>query len=202
MHSILQSMFHMQVPILEKILRPMIVYLALIGFLRLFGKRELAQLNPFDLVVLLSLSNTVQNSMIGEDNSVSGGILGALSLLVINWALTRVLFYVPKLNQALQGTSTTLITDGAVDYAALRSETLTEEELLSVLHKQGVDTFSEVRRCALEPNGTFFVEVMKPSDEEEEVSEMLLAVRKLTDDVAMLREELRRRDADRVGAVS
>jgi uncharacterized membrane protein YcaP (DUF421 family) len=190
-------MFHMPVPILEKILRPMIVYLALIGFLRMFGKRELAQLNPFDLVVLLSLSNTVQNSMIGDDNSVSGGILGAFSLLVINWLLTRVLFYVPKLNETLQGSSTTLITEGVVDYAALRSETLTEDELLSVLHKQGVDTFEEVRRCVLEPNGTFFVEVLKPSEEEEEVSEMLLAVRKLTDDVAMLREEIRRRDSER-----
>ena len=196
-HTVLQSMFHMPVPILEKILRPMIVYLALIAFLRMFGKRELAQLNPFDLVVLLSLSNTVQNSMIGDDNSVSGGVLGALSLLTINWVLTRVLFYVPKLNETLQGSSTTLITDGVVDYAALRSETLTEDELLSVLHKQGVDSFEEVRRCVLEPNGTFFVEILKPSEEEEEVSEMLLAVRKLTDDVAMLREELRRRDEDR-----
>ena len=196
-HTVLQSMFHMPVPILEKILRPMIVYLALIAFLRLFGKRELAQLNPFDLVVLLSLSNTVQNSMIGDDNSVSGGVLGALSLLTINWVLTRVLFYVPKLNETLQGSSTTLITEGVVDYAALRSETLTEDELLSVLHKQGVDTFEEVRRCVLEPNGTFFVEVLKPSEEEVEVSEMLLAMRKLTADVAMSREELRRRDADR-----
>ena len=196
-HSVLQSMFHLPLPILEKILRPMIVYLALIGFLRMFGKRELAQLNPFDLVVLLSLSNTVQNAMIGDDNSVSGGIIGAFSLLAVNWVLTRVLFHVPKLNETLQGSSTTLITDGAVDYAALRSETLTEDELLSVLHKQGVDTVEEVRRCVLEPNGTFFVEVLKPSDEEEEVSEMLLAIRKLTDDVSMLREELRRRDTDR-----
>ena len=196
-HTVFESMFHMPVPILEKILRPMIVYLALIAFLRMFGKRELAQLNPFDLVVLLSLSNTVQNAMIGDDNSVSGGVLGALSLLSINWVLTRVLFHVPRLNETLQGSSTTLIADGVVDYAALRAETLTEDELLSVLHKQGVDTFEEVRRCVLEPNGTFFVEILKPSEEEEEVSEMLLAVRKLTDDVAMLREELRRRDADR-----
>ncbi len=196
-HTVLQSMFHMQLPLLEKILRPMIVYLVLIFFLRMFGKRELAQLNPFDLVVLLSLSNTVQNSMIGDDNSVSGGIVGAFSLLAINWVLTRILFYVPKLNETLQGSCTTLITDGVMDYAALRAETLTEDELLSVLHKQGVDTFEEVRSCVLEPNGTFFVEVLKPSEEEEEVSEMLLAVRKLTEEVATLREELRIRDANR-----
>lgn len=67
----LQNMFHLPVPVLEKVLRPVIVYICMIVFLRLFGKRELAQLNPFDLVVLLSLSNTVQNAIIGDDNSVS-----------------------------------------------------------------------------------------------------------------------------------
>jgi uncharacterized membrane protein YcaP (DUF421 family) len=103
----------------------------------------------------------------------------------------------PKLNETFQGSPTTLITDGVVDYEALRTESLTEDELLSVLHKQSVDRFEEVRRCVLEPNGTFFVEVLAPSEEEEEVSEMMLAVRKLTDDVAALREELRLRDAGR-----
>ena len=73
-------------------LRPVIVYLCLVVFLRIFGKRELAQLNPFDLVVLLSLANTVQNAMIGDDNSVTGGIVGAFSLLAINWVLMWLLF--------------------------------------------------------------------------------------------------------------
>src|SRR5271156_3026396 len=108
-------MFHLPLPLLEKILRPVIVYLFLISFLRLFGKRELAQLNPFDLVVLLSLSNTVQNAMIGDDNSVSGGIIGAFALLVINWLLTRVLFRMPRLNQAFEGSATVLIRHGVVD---------------------------------------------------------------------------------------
>lgn len=79
-HAMMQSMFHAQLPLLEKILRPVVVYLFLVLLLRIFGKRELAQLNPFDLVVLLSLSNTVQNAMIGDDNSVSGGLVGAFSL--------------------------------------------------------------------------------------------------------------------------
>src|SRR6195952_307747 len=97
-------MFHLHLPLLEKILRPVIVYMSLVLFLRLFGKRELAQLNPFDLVVLLSLSNTVQNAMIGDDNSVTGGIIGAFSLLAINWILMRLLFRLPKLNSAIEGT--------------------------------------------------------------------------------------------------
>jgi uncharacterized membrane protein YcaP (DUF421 family) len=193
---LIQSMFHLNLPILEKILRPIIVYLALIGFLRMFGKRELAQLNPFDLVVLLSLSNTVQNAMIGDDNSVSGGIIGAFSLLAINWLLSRVLFNMPKLNQALQGSSTCLILNGVVDHEALRRETLTEEELISVLHKQSFDTYDQVRRCVLEPNGTFFIEAKKPSYDEAEFSEVLSALHKLTAEVSALREELRLRDSN------
>src|SRR6266853_5712032 len=101
---LIESMFHLPLPLLEKILRPVLVYLFLVGFLRLFGKRELAQLNPFDLVVLLSLSNTVQNAMIGDDNSVSGGVIGAFSLLAINWLVTLVLFKAPKLEKAVEGT--------------------------------------------------------------------------------------------------
>ena len=110
-----QDMFHMPLPLIEKILRPVVVYLALVLLLRIFGKRELAQLNPFDLVVLLSLSNTVQNAIIGEDNSVTGGIIGAVSLLSINWFVVRILFRSPQLNRALEGKAAVLIRDGHVD---------------------------------------------------------------------------------------
>ena len=183
------SMFHLQAPILEKILRPMIVYLVLVVFLRIFGKRELAQLNPFDLVVLLSLSNTVQNAMIGDDNSVSGGILGAFSLLTVNWILTRVLYRAPWLNTTLQGGSRTLIMDGAVDHAALREEALTQQELLSVLHRQSFDTVEEVRSCTLEPNGTFYIEAKKPTQEEKLIAQLVAAVQKLSDEVHSLKAQ-------------
>ena len=86
------DMFVIALPVLEKILRPVLVYLALVVLLRIFGKRELAQLNPFDLVVLLSLSNTVQNAIIGNDNSVTGGLIGALTLLATNYLVVRFLF--------------------------------------------------------------------------------------------------------------
>ncbi len=152
------SMFHLPVPLLEKILRPFAVYLCLILLLRFFGKRELAQLNPFDLVVLLCLSNTVQNAMIGDDNSLSGGLIGAFSLLAANWLLNRVMYYAPRLNQALQGTETVLVRDGAVDDAAMQREMLTRAELIGVLHKQNVRGLSDVKECTLEPNGTFYIE--------------------------------------------
>jgi uncharacterized membrane protein YcaP (DUF421 family) len=189
----LQSMFHLPLPVLEKIVRPIVVYLALILFLRLFGKRELAQLNPFDLVVLLSLSNTVQNAIIGDDNSVSGGIIGAFSLLAINWLLMRFLYRMPKLNAALEGTETLLIMDGQVDHHALTRETLTETELLSVLHKNNFDTFDEVGKCVLEPNGTFYIEARKPSADELQAAELMKAVQTLTQEVQQLRAELHSR---------
>lgn len=183
----IESMFHLHLPILEKLLRPMIVYLFLIGFLRLFGKRELAQLNPFDLVVLLSLSNTVQNAMIGDDNSVTGGIIGAFALLAINWLLTLVLFKVPKLDKIVEGTETVLIRHGVVDEAAMKKEALTDLELKSVIHKQGLDDYSEVEKCVLEPNGTFYVEGIRPSSDDAQRAEVLELVRSLSAEVKELK---------------
>jgi uncharacterized membrane protein YcaP (DUF421 family) len=157
------NMFHLPVPIIEKLLRPVIVYLVLVLLLRLFGKRELAQLNPFDLVVLLSLSNTVQNAIIGDDNSVTGGIIGAFSLLAINWFVVRLLFRSPRLTRALEGRPVTLIRDGQIDLKALKREALTQEELIEVIHRQGFEHIHEVHRCDLEPNGSFYVEARDPS---------------------------------------
>src|SRR5579859_4921932 len=90
--SMWHDIFALGAPILEKILRPALVYFFLVLSLRVFGKRELAQLNPFDLVVLLSLSNTVQNAIIGNDNSLTGGLVGALALLAMNYLVVRFLF--------------------------------------------------------------------------------------------------------------
>jgi len=186
-------MFHLPLPWLEKILRPILVYLFLVTALRVFGKRELAQLNPFDLVVLLSLSNTVQNAIIGNDNSVTGGMIGAFSLLTVNWVLSRVLFKAPRLEEIVEGTKTILIRKGVVDVAALKKETMTEQELLSVVHKQGLNYFEEVETCALEPNGTFYVEAMKPSTEQAQVAALKDAIGVLTLEVKEMRAQLESR---------
>ena len=182
-----ENMFHLHVPLLEKILRPVIVYLCLVLFLRLFGKRELAQLNPFDLVVLLCLSNTVQNSIIGDDNSVSGGIVGVFTLLSINYLVSRILFRVPKLSDMLQGNETVLIRHGKVDWEAMKQEALTELELKSVLHKQGLGDYSQVEKCVLEGNGNFYVEQVDPLSEGRQRSEILRDIRLLTAEVKELR---------------
>ena len=189
----IESMFHLHVGILEKLFRPAIMYLVLVVFLRLFGKRELAQLNPFDLVVLLCLSNTVQNAIIGEDNSVTGGIIGAFSLLGMNWMLTRVLYRAPRLNAVVEGPSRTLIADGRVDEEALKREALTEKELLSVLHKQSFSSFEDAAKCVLEPNGTFYIEAVKPSLDAESERKTLEAVESLREEIRQMRAELSRR---------
>jgi uncharacterized membrane protein YcaP (DUF421 family) len=194
MHQLLltisHDMFHMPLPWLEKILRPIIVYLVLIVFLRLFGKRELAQLNPFDLVVLLSLSNTVQNAIIGDDNSVSGGLLGAFALLAVNWILSKVLFRSPKLNEALEGKRTVLIKDGKVDEEAMKKEILTQEELISLLNKNGFNDPADVAECVLEPNGTFYVKGKSPSGDSLERSEIMHSLHRLTIAVESLQRRL------------
>ena len=183
------SMFHLPLPILEKLARPVIVYLVLVALLRLFGKRELAQLNPFDLVVLLSLSNTVQNAIIGDDNSVTGGIIGAFGLLAINWLVVRVLFRSPRLTRVLEGRSAVLIRDGQIDKLAVERESLSREELLSVIHRQGFEGFHSVRKCELEPNGTFYVETYEPSVDDKRHAELLARIDALASELAALRPQ-------------
>src|SRR6516165_3908079 len=118
----LHDMFVLGLPVIEKVARPIVVYLFLIVGLRIAGKRELAQLNPFDLVVLLTLSNTVQNAIIGDDNSVTGGLIGATTLLAVNYFVVRFLFDHEKLDRLVEGDPDILIKDGKVCEDRLRSE--------------------------------------------------------------------------------
>jgi uncharacterized membrane protein YcaP (DUF421 family) len=186
---IFNHMFQMPLPLVEKLLRPVLVYLALIVLLRLFGKRELAQLNPFDLVVLLSLSNTVQNAIIGEDNSVTGGIIGAFGLLAINWLVVRTLYRSPKMTRMMEGRTAVLIRDGQVDKQALERESLTREELMEAVHHQGFDAFRQVKRCDLQPNGTFYVEPFEPSAADQRHEELMEKLAELQREIATLRTQ-------------
>src|SRR5437773_7892543 len=120
--KVLHDMFFLGLPIAEKIIRPVVVYFFLIGGLRLAGKRELAQLNPFDLVVLLTLSNTVQNAIIGEDNSVTGGLLGASTLLVTNHLVVRYLYRHKRLDKLVEGSPEVLIQHGKTLKRSLNRE--------------------------------------------------------------------------------
>lgn len=158
----IDSTFSLGAPLAEKVVRPIVVYFFLVLVLRVFGKRELAQLNPFDLVVLLSLSNTVQNAIIGNDNSLTGGLVGAFALLAINYLVVRYLFRHRRLDQLFEGKPTVLIEGGRIQKKALASELLTHSELMTVLHRQGFDSLAEVDRCVLEPGGTFYIQRKLP----------------------------------------
>ena len=148
------NLFHLDISLLEKTLRTVAVYAGLAILLRLAGKRDLAQLNSFDLVVMLLLSNVVQNAVIGNDNSLLGGLLGALLLLVFNFALVRFAFMSPRFGKAIQGGGTVVLDTGRIDEHALRRLAITKEELVAALRRQGME-LDDIERVVLEPEGTF-----------------------------------------------
>lgn len=187
MHDAWKDMFVLAVPVLEKILRPIIVYVFLIVGLRISGKRELAQLNPFDLIVLLTLSNTVQNAIIGDDNSVTGGLIGAASLLAINYLVVRFLYDHRKLDQIVEGSPDVLIEDGRIYDDKLKRELITMEELAAAARKQGFDTLAEVRKCVLEPGGTLTFVARKPDTEDFRHAELLKRFDALTAELSRLK---------------
>ena len=189
MHEIWKHMFVVGLPILEKILRPIIVYIFLIVGLRLSGKRELVQLNPFDLVVLLTLSNTVQNAIIGDDNSVSGGIIGATSLLLINYLVVRFLYKHRSLDQFIEGRADVLIEDGKIKTQNLKRELITVTQLEAQARKQGFDALSEVQQCVLESGGTITFIGRKPGTDESRHQALMKRMDQLMAEMTRLRGE-------------
>ena len=187
MHDIWKDMFVLAVPILEKILRPIVVYAFLIIGLRLSGKRELVQLNPFDLVVLLTLSNTVQNAIIGDDNTVTGGVIGATSLLIVNYLVVRFLYKHRKLDQLVEGRADVLIEDGKVRAGNLKHELITMAQLEAAARKQGFESIHEVQQCILEPGGTITFIGKKPGTDESRHKELLERMEKMMEEIAKLR---------------
>ncbi len=186
-HDIWKDMFVLGLPLLEKILRPVFVYAFLVVSLRLSGKRELVQLNPFDLVVLLTLSNTVQNAIIGDDNSVSGGLIGATSLLAVNYLVVRFLYGHKKLEQIVEGQSDVLIENGKVKTARLKKELITVPQLEAAARKQGFDSLAQVDACILEPSGTLSFVAKKPASEDVRHQEVVGRLDKLMQDIAQLK---------------
>ncbi len=149
----ISNMFVLSLPVVEKILRPILVYLFLVIGLRLAGKRELAQLNPFDLVVLLTISNTVQNAIIGNDNSISGGIIGATTLLIVNSVVVRLVHHNPRLYGLVEGKTDYLIRLGKLNEPVMRREDISVDELLTAARKVGFQSLDEIQEATIEGNG-------------------------------------------------
>ena len=176
--TIWYDMLQPGVPVAEKIIRTIIVYAFLLIGLRLAGKRELTQLNPFDLVVLLLLSNTVQNAIIGNDNSLLGGILGAATLLVLNGILVRVLFHYGELDK-IEGKPDVLVRNGRVLRRHLERELITLAELESAARRQGIESLAHVKECRLETGGALTFIAKHPTDEEQRHHDLVLHLERL-----------------------
>lgn len=191
-----QDMFTLALPVLEKIIRPIIVYIALIVGLRLAGKRELAQLNPFDLVVLLTLSNTVQNAIIGNDNSITGGLIGAATLLLINYLLAHLVYKNGKIEKLVEGSEDVLIENGKIRHDALEREVISVKELEIAAQRQGYSALKEVERATLEPDGGISFISRKPEPGQARHIELLARIDMLTAQVSALQAEVYRQTHD------
>jgi uncharacterized membrane protein YcaP (DUF421 family) len=184
---ILHDMFALGLPVAEKMLRPIVVYVFLIVGLRLAGKRELAQLNPFDLVVLLTLSNTVQNAIIGEDNTVTGGLIGAATLLIVNYGVVRFLYGHERLDRLVEGDCDILMEGGVVKADRLRHELITRNELETAAHKQGFASLDEIDRAILDSGGTISFFPKTPTPDSARHDEIMRKLDELSAQVAALR---------------
>ncbi len=187
MPEILHSLTHADIGIAEKVLRTIVVYVFLLVGLRLGGKRELGMLNPFDLVVLLVLSNTLQNAIIGPDNSLVGGLLGAATLLIMNYLVVRFLFSHPKLGRYVEGEALELIRGGKILRKNVKRELITVDELKSRARIQGIDDLSMVKCARIEVGGalTFVLEHPTPEQRfEREMHERLARIERTLDALA------------------
>jgi len=176
---------HVIVSLLEKVLRPVVVYLVLVGALRVMGKRILAQLNPFDLVVLLTLSNTVQNAIIGNDTSLSGGIVGAAALLGVNALIIRYYYRGPGIEHRVRDDDEYLIRNFTLQEQMLRKYHINLAELTALAHERGYDDVHEVESAVLYPNGTIYMK--GDSRDSVRLDAILLQLKELRQEVSALR---------------
>jgi uncharacterized membrane protein YcaP (DUF421 family) len=180
------------IPLTEKLVRTLLVYLFLLVGLRLAGKRELGQLNPFDFVVLLLLANTVQNAIIGNDNSLLGGLVGAAALLVVNWFVVRYLYTHPAFARLVEGDPDLLIRNGKMLPTRMKKELITPEELEAAARRQGIAGLHKVDSCRLEIGGALTFVPKEPTDEEKRHGEIVKHLESLKESHADLVDRVSR----------
>lgn len=173
--SIAHDLFHIEIPPLEKVIRTAAVYFGIAVIIRFAGKRLMAQMNSLDLVVVLLLSNVVQNAIIGADNSLSGGLLGAVVLVALNWVFERAARSNGRVRWLLEGTGTDVIKRGEIDDFAMLRLGMTRQELQTSLREQGADNESEVETASMEPGGSLVVD-LKPGARAASSAELQAAV--------------------------
>jgi uncharacterized membrane protein YcaP (DUF421 family) len=186
MHTIWHDLFAMGIPVTEKAVRTAAVYLLIVVLLRLAGKRDMAGLNSLDLCVMLLLSNVVQNAVIGPDNSLVGGVLGAVILVGLNAALAQLVSRSGALSRLTEGTPTTLAADGKWNVRALRREALRRDDVDAALRRQNANDVSELQSLILQPGGAV-VATVKPELQQatkSDIARLEAAIGQLADAVA------------------
>ena len=178
-NNLVGDLLQIQHGAVEKIVRTIVVYVGILLIIRVAGKRLMAQMNSLDLVVVLLLSNVVQNAIIGEDNSVAGGLLGAVVLVVVNAALDRWAQHNATVWWLLNGKPTQVIHEGVVNEAALNRLGMTPQELSNALQQQGADDAHEVAAAEMEPGGTLTVR-LKPGQRAASIDDLRRAVEEIT----------------------
>lgn len=141
------------IPLAEKVLRSIVVYGFLLAAFRVVGKRQLGQMTPFDLVVLLVISNVVQNALIGNDNSLGGGLVGATTILVVNALVAWATFASKRIRRIVEHQPTILVRHGRILRENLARERISSDEFHAALRREGVVTVQEVRYVLLEQDG-------------------------------------------------
>ncbi|SDO92245.1 Uncharacterized membrane protein YcaP, DUF421 family [Nakamurella panacisegetis] len=159
------SLFVVQIPVLEKIIRTVAVYVLIVLIFRIIGKRSISSLNTMDFVVMFLLSNVVQNAIIGNDNSYLGGAIGAVTLVATNTLVTRLALVSPAFRRLVEGTAVDVITDGVADRAALRRLGIRRDELDHAIRTQNGDDITEIGKGTLEPGGQLVL-TLKPSEQD------------------------------------
>jgi uncharacterized membrane protein YcaP (DUF421 family) len=195
-HTLWYNLMHLGTPdttthpvsLLEKVLRPVLVYLLLVSGLRRFGKRILAQLNPFDFVVLLTISNTVQNAIIGNDTSLFGGALGAATLLAVNAILVRIFYRGSSKEQMQVDQDIVLIDHGLLQEQEMRRLHINAGELTAKAHERGFDSLDDVECATLYPNGTIYFQAKSAMTETARYAELIRRMDLLSTQVAALRK--------------
>ena len=177
--GMVDDLFHLPMPAAEKVIRTIAVYLGILIVIRVAGKRLMGQMNSQDLVVVLLLSNVVQNAIIGQDNSLVGGLLGAVVLVLVNAGLDHWTLRSPRLAWLLDGRPTEVVQDGVLDPKALTHLGMTREELDNAIQAQGADSLSQVRRVAVEPGGSVSVD-LQPDARTATIADLRRAVDALT----------------------
>jgi uncharacterized membrane protein YcaP (DUF421 family) len=196
-HTLWFNLMHLGTPdtvthpvsLIEKVIRPVVVYLLLVAALRAFGKRILAQLNPFDFVVLLTISNTVQNAIIGNDTSLFGGALGAATLFGVNALLVRAFYRGPSTEHIQQvDRDIVLIDHGHLQEREMRRLHINAGELTAKAHERGFDSLEDVEFATLYPNGTIYFQAKPAVTERARYAELIRRMDLLSTQLAALRK--------------